>query len=327
MVSEKKGSILYILDILKVYSDEQHLLTYEMIGDKLYHSYDLEIERKTIARDISILQEFGFDIVKKGNRGLYLGARDFEEGELMFLIDAIYSSKSMPSKYAKDLAERLAKGFSKFKRKRFNHLEKFDDGSNTDNREIFYNIEILNEAIENRKKVEFQYGAYGIDKKLTLRGDGKVYKISPYFMVNSRGKYYLVCNYDKYDDLSNYKIECISNVRVLEEDIKPIESVCDSARFSIKDYIKEHVYMMAGKTINARVKIDTQEKVNDFIDWFGKDVQFFKSGDKIEALLKVNEDALVYWALQYGEHVEILEPESAREKIKKTLAKMLDKYK
>lgn len=327
MTSEKKSGLFYMLEVLKEYTDENHLMTYSMIAEKLEMLYGVTIERKTIASNIDVLTEQGFDIVKCGKNGLYLGARDFEEGELMFLIDAIYSSKSMPSKYAKDLAERLAKGFSKFKRKRFNHLEKFDDGSNTDNREIFYNIEILNEAIENRKKVEFQYGAYGIDKKLTLRGDGKVYKISPYFMVNSRGKYYLVCNYDKYDDLSNYKIECISNVRILDEDVKPIEAVCDSSRFSIKEYIKEHIYMMAGKTIHARVKIETQEKVNDFIDWFGKDVQFFKSGDKIEAMLKVNEDALVYWALQYGEHVEILEPESAREKIKKSLAKMLEKYK
>ena len=55
----------------------------------------------------------------------------------------------------------------------------------------------FNFELEQKKKVEFQYSAYGIDKKLAVKGDGKFYKINPYFMVNNRGKYYLVCNYDK----------------------------------------------------------------------------------------------------------------------------------
>ena len=90
MISEKKGSILYIWEILKKYSDENHLLTYDQIIDKLYHTYGLEIERKTVARDVSILQDFGCDIIKRGKLGLYLGFRDFEEGEVLYLIDAIY---------------------------------------------------------------------------------------------------------------------------------------------------------------------------------------------------------------------------------------------
>ncbi|MBR7172692.1 MAG: WYL domain-containing transcriptional regulator [Clostridia bacterium] len=326
MISEKKGSILYTLEILKAYSDEQHLLTYEMISDKLYHGYGLEIERKTIARDIAILQEFGYDVVKKGNRGLYLGFRDFEEGELLYLIDAIYSSKSMPTKYAKDLVERLTKNHSNYKKKKYKYLEKIDDGARTDNKEIFWTIELLNEAIEKKKKVEFQYGAYGIDKKIKLKGDGKFYKINPYFMVNNKGKYYLVCNYDKYDDVSNYKIECISNIKILDEDIKPITELPSNKDFSVKDYVKEHVYMAFGESVDAEIRIASEEKINDFIDWFGKDSSIFKKGDDIVATLKVNEESLIFWALQYGQHVEVLKPIETREKIKKILNGMVEKY-
>ena len=262
MIAEKKGSILYTLEILKTQSDENHLLTYDVIADKLYHIYGLELERKTIARDIAILQEFGYDIVKRGNRGLYLGFRDYEEGEILFLIDAIYSSKSMPTKYAKDLVDRLTKNHSNFKKKKYRYLEKIDDGARTDNKEIFWTIEILNEAIEKRKKVEFQYGAYGIDKKLKLKGDGKFYKINPYFMVNNKGKYYLVCNYDKYDDMANYKIECISNINILDEDIRPISELPGQENFSVKDYVKEHVYMAIGDSVDAEVKIKNESKIS-----------------------------------------------------------------
>ena len=327
MASEKKSSLLYVLKILKENTDEKHKLTYAEIGEKLYQVFGIEIERKTIAGNIDVLIEHGFDIVKCGKNGLYLGERDFEDGELLFLIDAIYSSKSMPTKYAKDLASKLTKSFSRYKRKMFNHLEKFDDGSDFDNKQIFYSIEILNTAIEQKKKVEFQYGAYGINKEFVLKGEGKFYKINPYFMVNSRGKYYLVCNNDKYDDISNYKIENIRGAKVVDETAKPIESVSGGENFSIKKYIKEHIYMMAGKTVNAEIKIYNENKVNDFLDWFGKDVFITKNkNSEIFASLKVNEDALIYWALQYGDHIEVIKPKETREKVKSKLEEMLKKY-
>lgn len=327
MANDKKSSLLYILKILQESTDEKHLLTYAGIAEKLYSGYGVEIERKTIANSVDILADFGYDIVKCGKNGLYLGTRDYEEGELLFLIDAIYSSKSMPSKYAKDLAERLSKSFSRFERKKFNHLEKIDDGAKPDNKQIFYTIELLNDAIEQKKKVEFQYVSYGVDKSLKFRGDGKFYKINPYFMVNSRGKYYLVCNYDKYNTLANYKIENIANIKVLDEQAKPIESVCGDNKFSIKEYIKEHIYMVTGVTIDAKIRIEKEEKVNDFIDWFGKDVSIAQNGNDIIACLKVNEDSLIYWLLQYGENFEILEPARTRNKMKETLEKILKKYK
>ena len=327
MANDKKSSLLYVLKILQDCTDEKHLLTYSAISEKLYSIYGVEIERKTIANNIEVLSDYGYDIVKCRKNGLYLGTRDYEEGELLFLIDAIYSSKSMPSKYAKDLAERLSRTFSKFQRKKFNHLEKIDDGSKPDNKQIFYTVEILNDAIEQKKKVEFQYVSYGVDKSLKFRGDGKFYKINPYFMVNSRGKYYLVCNYDKYDTLANYKIENIANIKILDEETKPIESVCDNEKFSIKDYIKEHIYMMTGETIDAKIKIEKEEKVNDFIDWFGKDVFIMQNGGEIIASLKVNEESLIYWLMQYGENFELLEPLNTRIKLKEMLESVLKKYK
>lgn len=326
MPFDKKTSLLYVLKVLEEYTDENHLMTYQMIAGKLYSCYSVEIERKTIASHVDVLSQFGYDIVKCGKNGLYLGARDFEEGELLFLIDAIYSSKSMPTAYAKDLVKRLSKSFSKYAMKRYNHLEKIDDGTNVNNKQIFYTIEILNAAIEQKKKVEFQYVAYNLNKELQLKNEGMVYKVSPYFMVNNRGKYYLVCNFDKYNDISHFKIECITNIKVLEEDVKEIETVSGGENFSIKDYIKEHIYMVSGKTVEVKLKIAKEKYVNDVIDWFGKDIVVEKKNDDVFVNLKANETALVYWALQYGEHVEVVEPVETRQKTKEALISILKKY-
>lgn len=326
-LNEKKSSILYVLDILRKYTDKDHCLTYAAIAEKLQSLYGIEIERKTIARDIDILMDKGFEIVKRGNYGVYLGLRDFEEGELLYLIDAIYSSRSMPTKYAKDLVEKLTKDHSIYEKKKFRYLEKIDDGSRTDNKQIFYTIEILNEAIEAGKKVEFQYGAFGLDKKLKPKKEGKVYKVNPYFLVNNHGKYYLVCNYDKYDNLGNYKIESISNIQITNEPIKPINCLPGQENFSIKDYMQEHIYMLAGNSVVAKIKIENEDRINDIVSWFGDKTRIYKSERGIWAELVVNEDALIYWALQYGQSVEIVQPISTRKRMAEILEKMIKKYK
>ena len=326
MVNEKKSSLLYVLEVLQEYTDNKHCLTYAQIGEKLKTLYDIEIERKTIARDIDILTNKGYDIIKRGNCGVYLGSRKFEDGELLYLVDAIYSSKSIPAKYAKDLVERLTEDYSIYDKKRYNYLEKLDFEGKNNNKQLFYTIEVLNEAIEQGKKVEFQYSAYGINKKLELKYDGKKYKISPYFMVNNHGGYYLVCNYEKYDNLANYKIESISNIKILDEPIRKLTDLPQQKDFSVKQYIKEHIYMVSGGSVNATIKIDNPKRINDIIGWFGEDLSIYTQNGIVYANLSINEDALVYWALQYGEHVEITDPQSSRTKIKNMLAILNKKY-
>ena len=325
-MSERKNSVLNVLEILRKYSDETHPLTYSQIIEKLNSNYDIEVERKTVARDIDILLSNNFDIVKCGNKGLYLSERKFTDGELLFLIDAIYSSRSIPVKDAKNLVEKLMDDYSIYEKRKFTHLEKIDVGKIVNNKQIFYTIELLNDAIEQGKKVEFQYNVFDIDKKLKPKKDGKVYKVNPYFLVNNHGKYYLVCNYDKYDNLGNYKIECISNIKILNEDIKPLKSLPGQEKFSINKYMEEHIYMLAGKSVKTTIKIENEDRINDIVSWFGDKIHLYKLNNEIFADFTVNEDSLVYWAMQYGQTVEVLEPEETREKIKILLRDMIKKY-
>lgn len=326
MNGEKKSSVLYVLDILREYTDDKHSLTYAEIGKKLVSLYDVEIDRKTIARDIDILIMNGHDIVKKGNNGVALLSRNFEDGELLYLLDAIYSSRSMPTNYARDLVNKITSDRSFYDKKRFRFLEKIDDGSRVNNKQIFFTIEILNQAIEEGKKVDLQYASYDVDKKLKPKKDGKVFKINPYFMVNNHGKYYLICNYDKYNNISNWKIENIVNIKILKEDVKPITSLDGQANFDLKKYMQEHIYMLAGKSVNAKIKIDNEERINDVISWFGNSARIYREKGNLFVDLKVNEDALIYWALQYGESVEIVVPDESREKMKNVLRGVLRKY-
>ena len=44
-------------------------------------------------------------------------------------------------------------------------------------------------------------------------------------MAAKEEKYYLICNYDKYDDISNYCLDRICDVKLPDEPTKPFESL------------------------------------------------------------------------------------------------------
>jgi len=91
--------------------------------------------------------------------------------------------------------------------------------------------------------------------------------------------------------------------------------------------MKEHIYMTTGESVMAKLKLNNEDRINDVVDWFGSDISVQRIKDELYVNLRVNEDALVYWAMQYGESVEIVSPASTRNKIKSLLYMMLDKYK
>ena len=84
-------------------------------------------------------------------------------------------------------------------------------GNSSGKQGAFYTIDVLDEAISKGKKVSFIYNSYGTDKKLHPKRE-REYVINPYQMVATNGRYYLICNYDKYDTLSNYRIDRITGI-------------------------------------------------------------------------------------------------------------------
>ena len=122
----KKMAILCILNVLKEYSDEQHPLTQSEIIKKIENIYGLELERKSIGSNIDSLIDFGVDIVKTNN-GCYLAGREFEPSEVSFLIDAVFSSKSIDSKNSQELSSKISKFLSKYQRKKYKYLIKSDE--------------------------------------------------------------------------------------------------------------------------------------------------------------------------------------------------------
>ncbi len=326
---DKKASIFYILNILKEYSDENHPLTQKEIIEKLKQIYLIEIERKTISSTIDLLISLDFDIIKT-KAGCYLNEREFDETEIRFLIDAIYSSKLITSSQANELATKLYSSLSKYQKKDFNYIYKSKEITRTNNKAFFYNIDIVTDAIKNKKKIIFNYIYYDIKGNIEMRKNGYKYTVSPYYLINNFGKYYLIASNNNYNNHVIYRLDYLTNLELSNENIRPIEEIASLGKdFNINKYINEHIYLFGGEVITAKILIKPtmEEKGITYIyDWFGVNARIINENSNTLALIKSDEKALFYWLLQYIEFFIVIEPISLKNKIITTIKDTLDTY-
>lgn len=176
-----------------------------------------------------------------------------------------------------------------------------------DNIQLFHTVDILDEAINKEKKVSFTYNAYGTDKKLQPKRQEK-YIVNPYQMVAANGRYYLISNTDKYDDVSHYRIDHMTNIEILNQQVKPIREVKGLENgFNLPKHMAEHIYMFSGDSIRVYC-IAKRFIVNEIIDWFGEDVEFYDETEtEVKFTIYVNEKAFKYWLKQYSEFVQLRE--------------------
>ena len=308
-IHTKKLVILYILDILQKYTDEEHRLSQKEIQNILKREYEMTFDRKAVKRNLLNLIEYGSnieyrevsrkDIFRKKDSVSYKGTSDFADKEiseddllwtdfylkqkftneeLRLLIDSLLFSKHIPYSQAKELIKKLESLSNIYFKSCSQYIYPLPV-ERTDNKQVFYNIAILDDAIRKKKKVLFEYVEYHTDKKMHLkkREDGSVreYIITPYQMAVQEGKYYLICNYDKYDDISNYRVDRIRNIQILEEKGKPFETLKWSGHqpMNLNEYMKEHVYMYSSENAFVKFRI-VKAMISDVIDLLGKGVYY-----------------------------------------------------
>ncbi|MBR6635916.1 MAG: WYL domain-containing protein [Phascolarctobacterium sp.] len=335
----KNMLIMNILEILKKHSDEEHRLNQKEIIDLLDSEYDMKVDRKAIKRNLMNLLDFGYELEytetirtnKKGEQeALYSDwylVRDFTDAELRLLIDSLLFSKHIPYSQCKELIEKLEGLSNKYFKAKVKHIRNLPEKM-PNNKQIFYVIEILDEAISKGKKVEFCYNDFGTDKKLHPRmssnGKPRRYVINPYQMAATNGRYYLIANYDKYDNISHYRVDRISDIVILDEPVKKQKDLSET--INLPKHMAEHIYMFSGESARVSMRIE-KFLVGDVIDWFGKDVIFHNETEtSVDVSVAANLEAMRYWAMQYANHVEVLRPEKLREEIKKDLLAAVEKY-
>jgi predicted DNA-binding transcriptional regulator YafY len=321
----KKLALLRIKDILEEHSDYDHPITQEEIVTKLKTQYGIDVDRKTVGRNLSLLKEAGVEIESKRG-GSYIAERRFDDSELRLLIDGVLSSKHVTAKQSQDLIERICELSNKYFKASVRHVRSVNEWSKTENQAVFYNIELVHTAIEEARKITFSYNKYGTDKKLHRSSNQTV---SPYLMLLHNQRYYLRGYNDRYQTIQNYRLDRITNMEILDEKAFPLKKVPGNERgIDYKLLGSAYPYMFSDEP----ERIDfTADKiiVDQVIDWFGKDITISETADesKVSISLTASPMAMKYWALQYINGVEIIRPEKLRSEIIADLEKGLGKYK
>ncbi|WP_026527816.1 helix-turn-helix transcriptional regulator [Butyrivibrio sp. VCD2006] len=320
----KKMLNMLILEILRIYTDENHSLTQQEIIKLLDKNYGMPCDRRSVKANVLSLKEMGYDIDMED--GYRLISREFDDSELRILIDSVLFSKSISTKQAKDLIAKIQGMASSFFNAKVSHVSNLPELHRTINKQAMYGLDTLNDAIAAKHQVSFMYNDVGTDFKLHPRWN-KHYIVNPYQIVACNGRFYLICNCDKYDNVAHFRIDKMTDVEELDTKAKPMKQVEGLEHgLNLPKHMAEHIYMFSGPTVNVKMET-TRKAFSDITDWFGTDIKVVEENDE-KLVLKVNcnENAMRYWALQYGPSVEILEPESLRNQIIADIKGMAKKY-
>lgn len=314
MLTEKAIAIC-LLEVLNEYSDEKHILSMGEITSKVEQLYGLKPDRRTIYSALETLVELGYDIsfYKENGKGYYIRDRHLEVSEAHLLSDAVCAFPFISERQTSQLLKKIQSLVSVHDRRNIKNLTVIRADQKTINKQVFYNIEMLDEAIEKKMKVTFDYYDYGVDKQLHKRREKK-YKVNPYGLVYSNEHYYLVCIMSRQENVSMYRLDRIQNIEITDIPLDAREQ-----SFDPHNAVRDTVYAHTGEIKSIEMLIEPKI-LNDVIDKFGVNVILSEEPDgRIRVRMNASEKGMKYWALQYLQSVEVVAPIELRKDILATL--------
>ena len=269
---------------------------------------------------------------------------DFSFDELDTIINALYFSKTVNEEERDRLIYKLAKLSSKRYQKKwfsennnrpvikniFQGIVNNNDASRT---ELKKNIALIQSAIDEKVKIQFIMNVYNAERELVpskIDDSGKTIwsKVTPYHILIYNDKYYMLANCKPYSNVSVWRIDLMSNVKLLEEEGRPkreIKGMSDT--WNGQEYMEKHLHMSYDAPTNVRLKV-SNEYYTMMVDWFGNNFVKRREFDEKYDVVTVtcSEQAMINWAMQYSDVVEVLGPPSVQNAIearcKDVLAKL-----
>lgn len=322
----QKIRLLYLADIFRKYTDEENPLSTAKLIEKL-EEYGLSVERKAIYNDISVLCEYGMDILKNRS-GYYLVSREFEVPEIYLLSDAVQAASFISHKKTHELIKKLEDMLSRNQAKEVGRSVYIDNRNKCANEEIFYSIDAATRAIAEGKKLSLIYCKRSLDENGRIVTEEKARLVSPYALLWSGNHYYLVCNYDKYDNLMHLRFDRMKKVKIENEPSRHFSEVSEYKNyFDVADYAQKSFNMFGGELQNITLRCK-REYLEQIIDRFTDKISIRNFDDThfsftYKALIS---DGLTDWIMQFGDAVEVIEPQILRDAVKKAAKDICKNY-
>lgn len=288
-------------------------------------------------------------------KGLYY-RRTFSYQEINALIEGVLASKTLDTKSANALIDKIEENLTtKFYKKGPKHICKVREPQLADRNLLQDNLRMIQKAIDENVQIAFRFNGYTYRKRLEAKSEKK-HQVSPYYIVASGGRYYLLAckpivkNGNTIQNMSIWRIDLMTELEIpkrnealgiVGESRIPKRNVENLPLEWEDDFLLKHLHMSFDKpeTITLRVKCEKEEnnpkkRVSpDYTflhDWFGDTFRYkySESEPPYDDIVEVecSPYGMVNWALQYSDRVEVLKPETVRKEVIRKIKALNEKY-
>ena len=207
----------------------------------------------------------------KKSRYYYVAQRVFDTAEIVMLSDMVKASK-LTVKKKERLIEKLYSTIGMYREAKATDSFVLLEPTKCGNPSIIYNIDAIERAIKEKKKVSFLYFSLDERKQKVYHCDKKRYLFNPLSMIWCRDNYYLLCYDDVHSGISRYRIDKMEDVRSEDARLEK-EEFCD---FNADTYRKQIFSMFGGDL--KKVEIEFERELLDVIyDKFGTEIRIQKT--------------------------------------------------
>lgn len=324
----KKIQLLYVLWVLENFSDKDNTLKQDDIVDIL-EKRGYRTERKSIARDLKLLLDFGYkihgiepELDKDGNerpmkRGAIWLEREFSDEQLSLLLNSVAYNVFVEKNNKEELLNNIISLGSKTFKEKHNAKGLLTGGRiyQVEGATLLVQLKEIEKAIEKEKRIRFKYAS-----KLKRDGDNLVYErdkehvVSPYWIVSKNGNLYLVCYNHGENKIWNYRIDKIKEVTMIKSSAMP-KTDTELKNISVGTYVSKHPNMFTGDPISIELRVD-KSRLGHIYETFSDIIVIQENANYITVKVTCGELDMFYWAIQYGGFVEVLKPQSLRDKIR-----------
>ncbi len=316
--------LLVLYDILSKLTDEEHALsTNEIIAE--LGKRGIAVSRKVLPSDIDLLNKYGYEIESYTKKARYYYAvhHIFDTAEIKMLADVVMASKLTESR-KETIINKLYSTVSIHKNpKRLDNII-FLETRKHGNSSIIYNIDSIETAIRQGKKVSFLYYHLDENKKKVYHREKERYVFNPLSMIWNKDNYYLLCYDDRHDGTSRYRIDKMEDVRIEDESILVKDEFKD---FNPETYRKQVFSMFGGDLEKVTIRF-TPDLLGDIYDKFGTDIHIQKTtDDMLKTTLEIQVSKTFFlWVVGTLGKVKITEPSSVKKEFNAFVEQINDNY-
>ena len=283
-------------------------------------------------------------------RGLHY-RHTFSYEEINALIEGILFSRTLDTETANRLVRKIEDNLTtKFYKNGPKNICTVQETVLADQEQLRENLLLIQSAIDDRVRIRFRFNGYNQKKELQpVRAEKDT--VSPYYIVANGGRYYLLAckeiqkNGSLERHMSIWRIDLMTELEIPGKDDRHCgEPALEKQKVEAlpqvwnEEFPLHHLNMSYDRPVSIMLRITRNVESSaqprpDYTflyDWFGDTFRYVRTeteppyGDIVRVVC--SPFAMVNWALQYSDRVEVLQPEAVRDQVIKKIKNLNKKY-